>query len=147
MTTKIHRTGMRMMKIMTRMNQKTSMMMKTTTVTMTAEMCMAKVMTMMMTRVTQMSTTTKMKITKMNATVRGAGHVLRHAGRDPDDALLAWMRDFSLRTQRPFFYEKDGERFGFGPPEFQREMSERVERGERLWGVVEERAGIKQGPA
>ena len=62
-------------------------------------------------------------------------YVLRHAGRDPDDALLAWMREFSLRTQRPFFYEREGERFGFGPPEFQREMSERVERGERLWGM------------
>lgn len=61
-------------------------------------------------------------------------YVLRSAGRDPDDSLIAWMEAFCLRTQRPFFYERDGERFGFGPPEFQREMSERVERGEPLWG-------------
>jgi hypothetical protein len=60
-------------------------------------------------------------------------YILRHAGRDPDMQLLEWMRAFSLRTQRPFFYEQGGERFGFGPPEFQREMNERVERGERLW--------------
>jgi len=60
-------------------------------------------------------------------------YVLRHAGRDPDAAMLAWMRAFSLRSGRPFFYEIAGERFGFGPPEFQREMSERVARGEALW--------------
>ena len=62
-----------------------------------------------------------------------AAYILRSAGRDPDDALLGWMRAFSLRTERPFFYEVAGERFGFGPPDFQREMSERVDRGERLW--------------
>jgi hypothetical protein len=61
-------------------------------------------------------------------------YVLRSAGRDPDDKLLAWMREFCLRTQRPFFYEIGGERFGFGPEEFQREMSERVARGDVLWG-------------
>ena len=60
-------------------------------------------------------------------------YVLRHAGRDPDAVMLAWMRAFSLRSGRPFFYEIAGERFGFGPPEFQREMSERVARGEALW--------------
>ena len=60
-------------------------------------------------------------------------YVLRSTLRDPDEKLLAWMREMSLRTQRPFFYEIAGERFGFGPPEFQREMAEKVERGERLW--------------
>jgi hypothetical protein len=61
-------------------------------------------------------------------------YVLRSAGRDPDEAMLAWMREFSERTHRPFFYEIAGERFGFGPEEFQREMAERVARGEVLWG-------------
>jgi hypothetical protein len=60
-------------------------------------------------------------------------YVLRSAGRDPDEALLAWMRDLSARTQRPFFYEIGGERFGYGPPEFQLEMSEKIARGEKLW--------------
>jgi hypothetical protein len=59
--------------------------------------------------------------------------VLRSAGRDPDEDLLAWMRDLSARTGSPFFYERDGGRYGFGPPEFQAEMSERVARGEALW--------------
>ena len=62
-------------------------------------------------------------------------YVLRSAGRDPDEKLIGEMRAFSVRTQRPFFYEIAGERFGFGPPEFLREMSERVARGEALWGV------------
>jgi hypothetical protein len=60
-------------------------------------------------------------------------YLLRSAGRDPDDNLLAWMRDFSVRTGRPFFYEQGGERFGFGPAEFQIEMGEKVARGEPLW--------------
>lgn len=60
-------------------------------------------------------------------------YVLRSAGRDPDERILAWMREMSLRTGRPFFYEIDNERYGFGPPEFQAEMAEKVARGERLW--------------
>jgi len=60
-------------------------------------------------------------------------YVLRSAGRDPDEAMIAWMQALSSRTGSPFFYERGGERFGYGPPEFQVEMAERVARGERLW--------------
>ena len=60
-------------------------------------------------------------------------YVLRSAGRDPDESILAWMREMSLRTGNPFFYEENGERLGFGPREFQIEMAEKVARGERLW--------------
>src|SRR2546427_4982612 len=59
--------------------------------------------------------------------------ILCSAGRDPDERLLEWMREFSSRTGAPFFYEQRGERFGFGPPEFQQEMLRKVENGERLW--------------
>ena len=55
------------------------------------------------------------------------------AGRDPDERLLAWMRELASRTGAPFFYEQNGERFGFGPPAFQQEMLARLDRGERLW--------------
>ena len=65
---------------------------------------------------------------------RGApAFILRSAGRDPDEALLGWMRELSARTRAPFFYEQRGERFGFGPPAFQQEMLTRLESGERLW--------------
>jgi hypothetical protein len=60
-------------------------------------------------------------------------YMLRSAGRDPDAKLIAWMREMSVRTGRPFFYEENGERLGFGPLEFQLEMAEKVARGERLW--------------
>ena len=60
-------------------------------------------------------------------------YLLRSAGRDPDEQLLDWMRAFSVRSQRPFFYEIQGERFGFGSPEFQAEMSMKIARGEKLW--------------
>ena len=68
--------------------------------------------------------------------VKWRGHdayILKSAGRDPDERLVAWMEAFSLRTRRPFFYEREGERYGFGPREFREEMSERVARGEALW--------------
>lgn len=70
----------------------------------------------------------------MIITVRWRGepaYILCSAGCDPDEALLAWMREFSLRTRRPFFYEQNGERFGFGSVEFQQEMVDKLERGER----------------
>jgi hypothetical protein len=60
-------------------------------------------------------------------------YILVSAGRDPDEALLAWMREFSARTGAPFFYEQQGSRYGFGPAAFQHEMLAQVERGERLW--------------
>jgi hypothetical protein len=59
--------------------------------------------------------------------------ILRSAGRDPDEALLGWMRSYSAQSGAPFFYERSGERFGFGPPQFQHEMLARLESGERLW--------------
>ena len=62
-------------------------------------------------------------------------YVLRSAGRDPDAGVIRWMEAMSARLKRPFFYEVGGERFGFGPPEFQQEMAERVARGETLWGA------------
>jgi hypothetical protein len=70
----------------------------------------------------------------INMTWRGReAYMLRFAGRDPDVNLVAWMRDMSERTGRPFFYEDHGERLGFGPPDFQLEMAEKAARGERLW--------------
>ncbi len=62
-----------------------------------------------------------------------AAYVLTHAGRDPDAAMVQWMREFSIRTGSPFFYEENGERTGFGPREFQLEMLENLRRDERLW--------------
>jgi hypothetical protein len=59
-------------------------------------------------------------------------YVLNAAGREPDEALIAWMQAFSLRTRQPVFYERDGERFGIGPPEVERAMQGRLARGERL---------------
>jgi hypothetical protein len=60
-------------------------------------------------------------------------YILVSAGRDPDEALLAWMRELSVSTGAPFFYEQNHSRYGFGPAAFQQEMLARVERGERLW--------------
>lgn len=59
--------------------------------------------------------------------------VLVSAGNDPGEDVLAWMRGHALSTGTPFFYAQEGERFGYGPPEFQQEMAARVARGERLW--------------
>ena len=60
-------------------------------------------------------------------------YILKSAGRDPDEELLAWMRNFSVGKGAPFFYEQNGERFGFGPAQFQQEMLMKLQSGERLW--------------
>ena len=60
-------------------------------------------------------------------------YALTPAGRDPGDDVLAWTRDWSRRIQRPFLYQSGGEWYAFGPPEFQREMLEKIARGEKLW--------------
>jgi len=60
-------------------------------------------------------------------------YILRSAAHDPDETLLEWMRQFSMRTATPFFYEHKGQKLGFGPEEFQREMLQRVRRGEPMW--------------
>lgn len=60
-------------------------------------------------------------------------YLLLSAGREPDEALLEWMRAFSRRTHRPFFYEQRGEKLAFGPPAFQQDMLERLARGEPMW--------------
>ena len=59
--------------------------------------------------------------------------ILVSAGNDPGEEMLAWMREFAAATATPFFYEQQGERYGYGPPVFQQEMAAKVARGERLW--------------
>lgn len=60
-------------------------------------------------------------------------YVLLSAGRDPDDRMLAWMEAFTRSTGSPFYYQRAGERLGYGPVAFQQEMAAKVARGERLW--------------
>lgn len=62
-----------------------------------------------------------------------SAYILRAAARDPDEALLDWMKQFSMRTGTPFFYEHKGEKFGFGPEQFQQDMLRRAQRGEPMW--------------
>jgi hypothetical protein len=60
-------------------------------------------------------------------------YVLLAAGNDPSADMLAWMQVHARATGSPFFYAVNGERTGYGPPEFQQEMALKVLRGERLW--------------
>ena len=60
-------------------------------------------------------------------------YILLSAGRDPSEQMLIWMKAYANQTHSPFFYALDGERIGYGPPEFQQEMLAKVQRGEKLW--------------
>ena len=62
-----------------------------------------------------------------------AAFVLLSAGRDPDDQTLAWMKAYAQATGSPFYYQRGGERIGYGPPEFQQEMLARLAQDQRLW--------------
>ena len=58
------------------------------------------------------------------------GYQLISAGRDPDDALLQWMRDHSAATGMPFAYSIDRRLQGFGSPEFLDEVRAEAARHE-----------------
>lgn len=55
------------------------------------------------------------------------------AGADPGERVLTWMRNYGMQFNRPFIYQQDGLWHGYGPPEFQRAVADKVGRGESLW--------------
>lgn len=59
--------------------------------------------------------------------------VVVSAGRDPDEKVLTWLQDYSVKNVRPFLYQRDEQWFGFGPPAFQQEIAAKAARGEALW--------------
>jgi hypothetical protein len=59
-------------------------------------------------------------------------YVLVAAGREPDAALLEWMRALSAARGTPFLFNVAGRWRGYGSPEFQQDILERASRGEPL---------------
>lgn len=59
--------------------------------------------------------------------------VLVSAGRDPDEKVLAWYQQYSMKNLRPFLYQRNERWFGFGPQEFLKEIAAKESRGEALW--------------
>ena len=55
------------------------------------------------------------------------------AGKDPAGEALAWLQQHALASGRPLVYQVQELWHGFGPPEFQQEILERLTRGEKLW--------------
>lgn len=59
--------------------------------------------------------------------------ILVPAGREPDDELLALMRQYSASTGEPHMIKKEGRLLCFGSPEFQQDMLARERNGENPW--------------
>ena len=59
--------------------------------------------------------------------------VLVSAGKEPDERLLRWYQQYSMKNLRPFIYQRGGLWFGFGPTTFQHEIAAKAGRGEPLW--------------
>ena len=55
------------------------------------------------------------------------------AGKDPDEKLLTWYRQYSITNLRPFVYQVNARWYAFGPHAFQLEMAAKVARGVSLW--------------
>ena len=62
-----------------------------------------------------------------------ACYVLLSAGSDPSNEMIDWMKAHARVSGSPFYYQRDGERLGYGPAEFQQEMQDKLARGEALW--------------
>ena len=59
--------------------------------------------------------------------------VIVPVGTRPKQKALAWLMQFSAERRRPLLYQLDGEWFAYGPPAFQTEISERIQRGDTPW--------------
>ena len=59
--------------------------------------------------------------------------VLVAAGERPKKKALDWMMRFSSEKTRLLIYQLKDDWFAFGPPAFQAEMRELIERGEKPW--------------
>lgn len=54
-------------------------------------------------------------------------------GEQPKKKALDWLKKFCSEHKRPLIYESKTDWFAFGPPAFQAEMHDRINRGEKLW--------------
>ncbi|PCH59528.1 MAG: hypothetical protein COC05_06765 [Gammaproteobacteria bacterium] len=59
--------------------------------------------------------------------------VLVSAGQDPDEKVLGWFHEYSMKHMRPFIYQRDEQWYAFGPKAFQRVVSDRVAKGQDLF--------------
>jgi hypothetical protein len=55
------------------------------------------------------------------------------AGNRPKRKALDWLMKFSSENKRLLIYQVNEDWFAFGPPAFQDEISERIQRGEKPW--------------
>jgi hypothetical protein len=60
--------------------------------------------------------------------------VIVPVGEQPKRKALDWLMQFSAANRRLLLYQIKDEWFAFGPKAFQDEISERIQRGEKLWG-------------
>ncbi|WP_293780014.1 SEC-C metal-binding domain-containing protein [uncultured Oxalicibacterium sp.] len=73
---------------------------------------------------------TKLGVIIVKTTWRGLpAYRLAHAGRDLNEAELAWFMRFAEQTSRPFFYEQNGETTGYGPQAFVEDMQMKLRKG------------------
>lgn len=59
--------------------------------------------------------------------------VLVYAGREPDESLMARMRQHTQATGEPHMIKKPGRLLCYGAPEFQQDMVAMAQRGENPW--------------
>lgn len=59
--------------------------------------------------------------------------ILVPAGKDPDENLMAQMRNHTQLTGEPHLIKKPDRLLCFGLPEFQQDMVSKSQRGESLW--------------
>jgi len=59
--------------------------------------------------------------------------ILVSAGKDPDTRFIQWFQKRCVALGKPFVYQHQNQWFGYGPQQFQLDLSEKIARGEALW--------------
>lgn len=59
--------------------------------------------------------------------------ILVSAKNDPDGKLIQWFQNRCQQQGRGFIYQQKNQWFGYGPQQFQLDLSEKINRGEALW--------------
>jgi hypothetical protein len=85
-------------------------------------------------RLARSASITNVRFTASGRSIRAVNSdVAVAAGPRPKNKALEWLKKFSFEKKRLLIYQVQEDWFAYGPPAFQSEILQRIERGEKPW--------------